>query len=382
MRTLVLGARTGAFLGCCARGGQYGVFIGDLMNNELSPYDQCAWDEIERWREGRLAARAGRIVPTRVRQRFSGAVRSAKERLEDLPGASEFEALFNSALGGLLDLSARAARASVRQGAIVEAFRKRGYDVQVIDDISKLDLRDIDRVKPHLGLSYTTAATVEGAVAGFAVSGGEIVAAGGTVLGAGAGAAPGVGTIVGVMAADAAAVLVAANRAVAHTAAYYGYDLKRPEEQVFALAVLSMGTATQTGKAAAYIELNKLVQMLARRATWEQLRRNGATRVIEKVFTRLGYRITQRKLGQALPVVGTVLGAGMNARLLSSVTDDANHIYRERFLRERYGFEARPVTSSPLDDDVIDVAEILEAEVLEPGTTEEGGAHGSRDVMP
>ena len=47
------------------------------------------------------------------------------------------------------------------------------------------------------------------------------------MAGAGAGAAPGIGTIVGVMAADAAAVLLAANRAVAHTAAYYGYDLDR-----------------------------------------------------------------------------------------------------------------------------------------------------------
>ena len=56
---------------------------------------------------------------------------------------------------------------------------------------------------------------------------------------------------------------MAANRAVAHMAAYYGYDLDHPDERLFALAVLSMGTAAETGKAAAYIELNKLVQMLA-----------------------------------------------------------------------------------------------------------------------
>ena len=352
------------------------------MSNELSPYDHSAWAEIEAWREGRLTYRARHVVPDRVRNRFSSTMTSAKHRLDALPGASEFEALFNGALGGLLDFSARAARASVRQTAVVDAFRKHGHDVHVIDDIAKLDLRDIDRVKPNLALSYTVAATLEGAAAGFAVSGGEIIAAGGTVLGAGAGAAPGVGTIVGVMAADAAAVLVAANRAVAHTAAYYGYDLKRPEEQVFALAVLSVGTATQAGKASAYIELNKLVQMLARRATWEQLRRNGATRVIEKVFTRLGYRITQRKLGQAVPVLGTVLGAGMNARLLSSVTDDANHIYRERFLRERYGLTPGSVGSGPVDDDVIDVAEILEGEVLESSASTRSPNRGSLGPGP
>jgi EcsC protein family len=159
-------------------------------------------------------------------------------------------------------------------------------------------------------------------------------------------------------------VLVAANRAVAHTAAYYGYDLDHPDERLFALAVLSMGTAAEAGKAAAYIEINKLVQMLARRATWDQLRQNVVTGVIEKVFTRLGFRITQRKLGQAVPVLGTLLGAGMNARLLSSVVDDADHIYRERFLRERYGLNLGPVLDVTDDEpDVIDIAELVYEEV-------------------
>jgi hypothetical protein len=113
-----------------------------------------------------------------------------------------------------MDLGSRAAMATVREGAILEAYRKRGHDVQVIEDISKVELCDIDKVKPNLALAYTATATVEGAAAGFMISGGEIVAAGGGIAGAGAGAAPGIGTIVGVMAADAAAVLVAANRAV------------------------------------------------------------------------------------------------------------------------------------------------------------------------
>jgi len=341
------------------------------MTTEMALYDRQAWAEIEKWREKRLTARVRRVLPQEWRDRISDAGRRAKQRFESLPGASEFEALFVRALGGLMDLGSRAAMATVREGAILEAYRKRGHDVRVIEDITKVELCDIDRVKPNLALAYMATATVEGAAAGFMISGGEIVAAGGGIAGAGAGAAPGIGTIVGVMAADAAAVLVAANRAVAHTAAYYGYDLNHPEERLFALAVLSMGTAAETGKAAAYIELNKLVQMLARRATWDQLRRNVVTGVIEKVFTRLGFRITQRKLGQAVPVIGTLFGAGMNARLLSSVVDDADHIYRERFLRERYGMDLETVADVVDSEvDVIDIAEILDEEVGESG----GGA--------
>lgn len=354
---------------------------GEPMTSEMTRYDSRAWTEVEKWRDSQLTARTRHLIPAKARARISGAGETAKAKFDSLPGADKFEELFLSAMGGLVELGSRTAMASVRDSAIIAAYKKHGHDVETVEDIGKLDLRDIDKVKPNLTLAYTAAATAEGAAAGFAISGGEIVATGGTILGVGAGAAPGVGLVAGVMAADAAAVLVAANRSIAHTAAYYGYDLDHPDERLFAVAVLSMGTAAQGGKAAAYIEINKLIQALARRATWQQLRENVVTRVIEKVFTRLGYRVTQRKLGQAVPVVGTLIGAGMNARLLSSITDDADHIYRERFLRERYGLTAGLAVDRSLDDaDVLDIEAILE---LEDGSADDdsSGEGDERDQV-
>ena len=330
---------------------------------EMSPYDQKAWAAVEQWRGKKLSNRTRKLIPSRVHDGLQGAGKRAKNRFDALPRAAQFEELFLSAVGGAVDFGSRVATATVRDARILDTFREQGHDVDVLSDISVLALCDIDKIKPNLALGYSTTATLEGAAAGFIVSGGEIVAAGGTVLGAGAGAAPGIGTILGVMAADAAAVLLAANRAVAHTAAYYGYDIDQPGERLFALGVLSMGTASETGKAAAYIELNKLVQMLARRATWEQLSQNVVTGVVERVFTRLGYRLTQRKLGQAVPVLGTAIGAAMNARVLLSVVDNADHVYRERFLRERYGIDHAGTEAVNVDLEeeygVIDVAEIL-----------------------
>jgi hypothetical protein len=332
--------------------------------SEMTPYEEQAWAEIVEWRQDRLTARTRRLLPAAVRERAAKAGQSAKKKFEALPGAHEFESKFLKALGGLGDFGARTAMASVRDGAIVEAYRKGGHTVDDLDDIRKLHLQAIDRVKPKLGLAYTAGATVEGAAAGFAVSGGELLATAGGVFGAGAGAAPGAATVIGAMATDAVAVLLGTNRAVAHIAAYYGYDVDKPDERLFALAVLGMGTASEVGKAAAYAEINKLVQMLARRAAWDQLRQNTVTRVVEQVFTRLGIRITQRKLGQAVPVVGTLFGAGMNAKLLMGVTDDAERVYRERFLRERYGFHAHEgvvAARENVDDaNVIDVVEVLE----------------------
>jgi EcsC protein family len=337
------------------------------VSTEMTPYDERAWAEIVAWHQDRLSARTRRMLPAAVRERGVKLGRNAKERFEALPGAHAFESTFLEALGGLGDLGARTAMASVRGGAIIEAYRKRGHAVDDLDDIRKLDLQVIDRVKPNLGLAYSAGATVEGAAAGLAVSGGELLATAGGVFGVGAGGAPGAATVIGAMAADAVAVLLVTNRAVAHVAAYYGYDVAKPDERLFALAVLGMGTATGAGKAAAYAEINKLVQMLARRAAWEQLRQNAVTRVVERVFTAIGIRLTQRKLGQAVPVVGTLLGAGMNAKLLLSVTDDAERVYRERFLRERYGLPAHaaaPGSPASIEDaDVIGVAELLDEEL-------------------
>jgi EcsC family protein len=358
------------------------------LPSKMTPYDRKAWAEVEQWRAKKLSNRARRRIPSKVRDRFTHAGRKAKDRFDTMPRAAAFEHAFTVAMGGTVEFGSRVAAATIQEKRLLEAFRKAGHEVSELDDIAKLELRAIDKVKPNLAIGYTGTSAVEGAAAGFAISGGEIALTGGAVLGAGAGAAPGAGFILGVMAADAAAVLLAANRAVAHIAAYYGYNVNLPGERMFALGVLSMGTASETGKAAAYIELNKLVQMLARRATWEQLNQNVATAVVQKVFTRLGYRLTQRKLGQAIPFLGTMIGAGMNAHVLLSVIDNAEHVYRERFLREKYQI----TVEVEIDDDVeaeameegygvIDVAEILEAEEAEKAAapTVEPGELGELD---
>jgi hypothetical protein len=116
------------------------------------------------------------------------------------------------------------------------------------------------------------------------------------------------------------------------------------------------------------------------------LRQHAVARVVEKVFARLGFRITQRKLGQAVPVVGVLFGAGMNAKLLMSVTDDAEHVYRERFLRERYGLSARdvlPAAYETIDDaEVIDVVEVLDEELGQEGDDPDAGGVASADETP
>ncbi|MEO6086653.1 MAG: EcsC family protein [Umezawaea sp.] len=326
------------------------------LRRRMSEYDGEAWDALIA--NERPSERS--FLPAVVRNRLQKTGEVAKRRIDSIPGSEQFQGLLMKALGGFTDLGSRAARASVRSGAVLKAYQKRGHAVESIEDIRKLSLSEMDKVKPHLDLAYMTVSTVQGAAAGLAVSGGEL-------LGLASGGAPGVGVVVGAMAADAAAVLVASQRAVAHVAAYYGYDLTRPEEQMFALGVLNLGTSSDVTKAAAYLELNKLVQGLARKHTWDQLRQNVVTKVVEQVYAQLGVRLTQRKLGQAVPVVGVLIGAGVNAMTLRRVVDDAEHAYRKRHLQEKYGIvdDVLLSTATAERDDTIPIVDILDAEIVE-----------------
>ena len=333
--------------------------------NPAGKPDAEAFEDVEDWKRRRLHTDGRRRAPARLRDRLNRAGEAARHRLENLPGADRFETLFLDALRGLTDLGARAAHASIRREAILAAYRKRGHDVRTLRDIRRLDLSDVTRVKPRLDLAYIAASTVEGAGAGLAVSGGQLLAAGGAVAGGGVGAAPGAGTVVAALAADAAAVLVASHRAIAHIAAYYSYDVDEPEERLFALGVLDVGTAVgATAKYAAYAELHRIAGALALQQSWMQLNEHVITRVVAEVYAKLGLRLTQRKLAQAIPVAGIVIGAGLNAKLLSRIVDDAEHLYRERFLRERYGITRAETDPS---DGAVPITDIIDAEIVEDG---------------
>lgn len=337
----------------------------------MSRYERAAWEDIERWRDKRLVADERHLLPQGVRDRLAKGREIAKGRLEQVPGAEQVAAIVRNAIDGLLTLVNKASEATLRREAVVAAYAKRGHAVSELSDIHELDLSDIDKAKPRLGLGYTAFGTIEGAGAGLAVSGGTLLATAGGVFGAGAGAAPGAGTVAGAMAADAVLVLGAMTRAIAHTAAYYGYDTELPQERVFALGVLNFGMAQQTGKGVAYVQLTKIVNDLARRATWAQLNKNGVTRIVRAFYERFALRLTKQKLGQAVPLVGVAIGAGLNARLLSNVTSDAEHLYRERFLREKHKLEAVDATVTTNgaelapDNDTVHIAEIVEQEIAE-----------------
>jgi hypothetical protein len=210
---------------------------------------------------------------------------------------------------------------------------------------------------------YIALAASQGAATSLAVTGATVssTVTGGTTLGIAAGA----------IVVDVTAVMVGMGRIVALVAAHYGYDVREPEEQMFASGVLSYSSAGNAAeKAASLAALSRLTQDMMRRATWNQLQRHQMVNVIQKVVTSLGFNLTKKKLAQIVPVAGAVINGGLNARLAQNTFNRAQAAYRLRFLTEKYGLDASEWAPDVVDVEFTEVPlidEVIDAELASDG---------------
>ncbi len=335
----------------------------------MSDYERIAWERLRAVVAERMDKKSR--VPPRVRLSIDSAGDKARDAWDKVPGTGNLEEVLVKALGGLKDLTLDPAMASVSEKGVIRRFAKHGHDVKVVSDIRGLDLEQLDRVRPMLRTRYSAAAAAEGAAAGLVIAGGEALALAGSVFGAGVGAAPGAGSIAGAMAVDAATVIAASARVTAHVGTYYGYEVCTPEEEFFALSAMSFSNSgPQAAKLMAFQQLSTVTQQLIRKKAWAELNEQVIVRIITEMFQRLGLVITKRKLGQAIPVVGVVIGAGLNASYLQSVAKDAELAYRMRFLAEKHDLDPSDLAPFPTADDAtgaagdyIDIQEIVDAEL-------------------
>ncbi len=348
---------------------------------DMSDFDRQAWDDLIRRRDRFLNRSSRRLIPERVREGVGRAGKKVANRAREVPGADQVEHYVIEALEGGLEVVSRSTLWSLSGKRVTDAYTQQGLDVARVSDIRSLELIQLDKVRPRMVGKYMAASGASGAGAGFIISGGEIMAvvgaAGGGAAGApaggvgaapgaGAGAGPGLATVAGAMAADAAATMFSAIRLIFETASYYGYDPQRPEERLRAMGVLNVATAfTQSGKTKAYLQLNELVKLLVRNATWTELGKNRITQVVQYVFARLTERLTKKKLAAVIPLLGIAIGGGLNALTMSRVGDAADFLYREQFLRDKYdlGYEDTPDSETKTDEDVVD-AEVVDEEEI------------------
>ena len=145
------------------------------------PYDRTAYEVLVRQLEKgpSLAERAGGRVSSSVAK----VGRKVAERLPAAVGAAGDETI-RKVLSGLRTLTMDPAFRSVSTKRVCRNYVDAGHPIEDLAAIRALRLEVIDRVQPALAWRYALGAAVEGAGAGAATTGGEILAVGGTVAGA------------------------------------------------------------------------------------------------------------------------------------------------------------------------------------------------------
>jgi hypothetical protein len=360
--------------------------------DSLSEYERNALEQARQHKQQQLERSPRHLIPSQVRESAGSRVEKIEGRLRDSETGAKVlaktGAAYQRAAGGAAKAIGKFAQASAPHGRVLRAYSRRGYDVAELRGLRQLDLSIVDRVRPRrLDVAYAGLAGLEGLIAGGVISGGEALATFGSVASAGAAAAPGFGTVAAAVGADAGFVIAAGSRAVAHTALYYGYDPSDPGEQMFMMSVLSLGTSATAGaKYVAYRELSQLTQQLARRATWNVLNEHVLTRVAQKFASSMSTRLTQRKLGQLVPVAGMFVGAGLNYAMIDDICEAAHWAYRERFLTDKLGatdglWMPPPPQDAPVGEVEGDAERAVSViEILEEARQDEQNDGGRADV--
>ncbi|WP_293781493.1 EcsC family protein [uncultured Aeromicrobium sp.] len=270
--------------------------------------------------------------------------------------------IVEKSLTGTLEVTFNPALRSASVENALRGYQKRYPDVQKAEHLKTLDLEALDRFRRRKGL-YVSTSAVQGTATSLAVTGTMVAS---TVSGGVAS-----GTVLVALASDTLASLAIMGRSVGSVAVRYGYDVRLPDEELFAMGVLTIGTAgTLEAKYAAMGALSRLSQQMMRRATWKQLNEQVVVRAISRVYQALGLKLTQRKLAQTVPVVGVGLNATLNANMTRHVYQRAEDVYRIRFLSDKYGIDPQMWIPADVADDVDpgsgeelpDVVAILEEE--------------------
>lgn len=158
---------------------------------------------------------------------------------------------------------------------------------------------------------------------------------------AGEGAATGAAGLVGI-AVDIPAALALAFRTIYKTGICYGYAPTSGDTEFVHGVLAASGANTMQEKVAALACLSAIRttlhqqtwKMMANRAAEHAFSREGAILAVRGLARQLGINLTKRKALQAIPVIGAVVGASVNAWYIRDVASSARRAYQERWLFE------------------------------------------------
>jgi hypothetical protein len=273
---------------------------------DLSEYERNVLQEIAAWKAPSTA------WYSKYSDRASLMWNDMTDLARRIPG---IEWTIENVVTGLLDLTNEITQDSVWSDAVFKEYRTLGHDVGGHSDILALDLQHVDTATDGLKTKYTALAAAEGTATGLAGLAGIVP--------------------------DLVALVSLNLRAAGEYATYCGFDVNNPEERLYALDMLNfVAEPSNKAKDVTLAPAVKAASRAARIQSMQTLEQMGLSTAIERAARALGLKLTGAKMAQVVPVTGAVIGGGFNAYYTAKVCTTARHLYRERFLVEKYGEDA------------------------------------------
>ena len=318
----------------------------------MSEYERQVWDKLnEHWqrrserrglpnwasaalgRTGEAAGNAARRVKDAVPEAVAEPIRRAGDAVADtalrpaLAGAAALLELVNDKAMDLNDPK-----------SVEELARKQGLDIDSFTELRRQDLKVCDRLLTRNTLKWRTTGAVEGGAMGLL-------------------ALVPVAGIPAAMTADILVVQVLSTSIAARIAYSYGYDAKDPEEQEFIQRLVQRSFMAQAAKAKPLRDVARAADALKGRVNWSNKLRQDhrLLAALEKLMQQLGptgSRVPVKNVAKVVPVVGILIGAGMNSAVLGRVAADAQRYCQTRFLCDKHGMPLPSALATDRDDDL------------------------------
>jgi hypothetical protein len=290
------------------------------------------WASVALGRTGEVTGNAVRRVKDAVPETVTEPIRRAGDVVADkamrpaLAGAAALLELVNDSAMDLNDPK-----------NVEKIARKQGLELDSFTELRQQDLKVCDRLLTRNTLRWRTAGAFEGGAMGLLAM---VPVAGIPVA----------------MTADILVVQVLSTSIAARIAYSYGYDAKDPEEQEFIQRLVQRSFMAQAAKAKPLRETARAANAVKGRINWSQKLRQDHRLLasLEKLMKQLGpagSRVPVKNVAKVVPVVGVLIGAGMNSAILGRVAADAQRYCQTRFLCDKYGLPLPTALTTDRDDD-------------------------------
>jgi hypothetical protein len=233
-----------------------------------------------------------------------------------------------------LKITVKIANTLTSEENVIKEYKKHfGIELQDIESIKKLSLKQMDKVADTYDLSNALIVTTEGAVLGAASTLSEIIPFAQFAIPA-------------IVTADVAASMTFMSRHVCQIATSYGFSSYEPINIPDILAsMVPTNSAADEGflitKAAAALEIREATKY-ASQHLGELLENGAAPKLIELIriiATRLGCVITEKELALLVPFAGGLLNGGLNLAFQQMNHTNAKDYFRRLHLVNTYGEE-------------------------------------------